>query len=401
MRRAEQAELDVLRQQWDASERLAQQLALLVPAICFVLVLALAFAIVAPLQRSLRELVGVAARIGRGDFDIRTSVAGHDELGTLARAFDRMAGELRTTVDEKQRLIRAEAEASERAARRYHSVLEGMVLARTADLAEANVQLQDSLRQLQETQEQLLFADRLASVGRLAAGVAHEINNPLSFILSNLRFAQGELKDLRGAPSEEARQELLAALGEAHEGAERVRLIAQDLKTLSRPDDVALCAVDLAAVVRGAAKMAHHEVRDRARLVQECDGVPPVRANAARLGQVFLNLFLNAAHAIEPGRVRENEIRVVARVSAPGRVTVEVRDTGSGIPVEHLGRIFEPFFTTKPVGMGTGLGLSVCRRIITALDGDIRVESERGRGTTFFITLPAAEDTGSSEQSAA
>ncbi len=401
MRHAEQAEMDVLRLRWDESERTGQQLAMLVPAICIVLVLVLGFAILVPMQRSLRRLTEVAERIGRGDFDIRTAVAGHDELGTLARAFDRMAGELRTMLDEKQRLIRAEAESSEREARRYHALLEGMVLARTADLGEANARLQESLQQLQEAQEQLLFADRLASVGRLAAGVAHEINNPLSFILSNLRFARGELRDLVSAPSEEDRQELLSALDEAHEGAERVRFIVQDLKTLSRPDDVALSAVSLESVVRSAAKMAHHEVRDRARLVQECDGVPPVRANAARLGQVFLNLFLNAAHAIDPGRERENEIRVVARVSSPGRVTVEVRDTGSGIPAEHLGRVFEPFFTTKPIGMGTGLGLPVCHRIITALGGEIRVESEVGRGTTFFITLPAAEDSGTPAQSAA
>jgi signal transduction histidine kinase len=117
-----------------------------------------------------------------------------------------------------------------------------------------------------------------------------------------------------------------------------------------------------------------------------------VQANAARLGQVFLNLLINAAHAIEPGRVRENEIRVVARVFVPGQVTVEVRDTGVGIPPEHLRRIFDPFFTTKPVGVGTGLGLSVCHRIITSLGGDIRVESEPGRGTCFFVTLPVAAD---------
>jgi signal transduction histidine kinase len=147
--------------------------------------------------------------------------------------------------------------------------------------------------------------------------------------------------------------------------------------------------------------MAHHEVRDRARLVQECEGVPPVRANAARLGQVFLNLFLNAAHAIDPGHVQENEIRVVARISSAGRVTVEVRDTGSGIPAEHLRRIFDPLFTTKPVGVGTGLGLSVCHQIITALGGEIRVESEKGRGTSFFITLPAAGESGPPDESAA
>jgi signal transduction histidine kinase len=399
---AEQAEMEVLRRQWDETARLGQRLALLIPALAVVLLVLLTFAILVPLRHSLRGLLGVAERIGRGDFDPRGApVTGHDELGTLGRAFDRMAGELRELLVEKQRLVRAEAEASEREARRYHALLEDTVRARTTELAEANTRLRDSLQELQRTQEQLLFADRLAAVGRLAAGVGHEINNPLAYILGNLRFVHRELGCLSGAPGEEDRQEWLAALAEATEGAERVRVIVQDLKMLSRPDDVALSPVNVAAVVQSAAKMALHEVRDRARVVQECDGVPAVHANAARLGQVFLNLLINAAHAIEPGRAQENEIRVRARVSAPGHVTVEVRDTGSGIPAEHLKRVFEPFFTTKPVGVGTGLGLSVCHRIITSLGGEIRVESEPGRGTSFFITLPAAEDTGAPERSAA
>ena len=396
MQEAEKAEMDELRRRWDANVQLSRSLALVFPAICLVLVLALAFAILNPLRRSLQGLMTVAEHIGRGDFDIRTPVAGHDELGRLTHAFDRMARELRESLEEKQRLIRAEAEASEREALRYNALLEDTVRTRTAELAEANVRLQDSLRQLQAAQEQLLFADRLASVGRLAAGVGHEINNPLAFILSNLRYVHQELDELAGTPSEEARQEMLSALSEASEGAERVRLIVQDLKSLSRPDDVALGPVDLAAVVRGSAKMARHEVRDRARLVEDCDGVPPVHANAARLGQVFLNLIINAAHAISPGRVQENEIRVEARRSGPGHVTVEVRDTGAGISPEHLRRVFDPFFTTKPAGVGTGLGLSVCHRIITALGGEIRVESQPGRGTSFFITLAVAERSGDS-----
>jgi signal transduction histidine kinase/HAMP domain-containing protein len=396
LQQAEKAEMDELRRRWDGNVQITRQMALVFPAICLVLVLALAFAILTPLQRSLRGLMAVAERIGRGDFDIRLPPAGHDELGRLTHAFDRMARELRESLEEKQRLIRAEAEASEREARRYNALLEDTVRTRTTELAEANVRLQDSLQQLQAAQEQLLFADRLASVGRLAAGVGHEINNPLAFILSNLRYVHQELGALSGAPSEEARQEMISALSEASEGAERVRLIVQDLKSLSRPDDVVLGPVDVAAVVRGAAKMARHEVRERARLVEACDGVPPVHANAARLGQVFLNLIINAAHAIPPGRVQENEIRVEARLSAPDRVTVEVRDTGAGISPENLRRIFDPFFTTKPVGLGTGLGLSVCHRIITALGGEIRVESEPGRGTCFFITLAVAERSGDS-----
>ncbi|OJT25611.1 hypothetical protein BO221_06995 [Archangium sp. Cb G35] len=406
MQDAEKAEMDELRRRWDDNVQLTRQLALVFPAICLVLVLALAFAILTPLQRSLRGLMAVAERIGRGDFDIQLPAAGHDELGRLTHAFDRMARELRESLEEKQRLTRAEAEASEREARRYNALLEDTVRTRTAELAEANVRLQDSLQQLQSAQEQLLFADRLASVGRLAAGVGHEINNPLAYILSNLRYVHQELKEQSGAPSPEAREEMISALSEASEGAERVRLIVQDLRSMARPDDVALGPVDLAEVVRGSAKMARHEVRDKARLVEDCGGVPPVQANAARLGQVFLNLIINAAHAIPPGQVQENEIRVAARLSAPDRVTVEVRDTGAGISPENLRRIFDPFFTTKPIGVGTGLGLSVCHRIITALGGEIRVESEPGRGTCFFITLPVAESSGdagppSSGQSAA
>jgi two-component system, NtrC family, sensor kinase len=405
LREAQQEEryaLAEVQRRLDATVLRNERVALGLTLLGVVLVGGLAVAILAPLRRSLEELSQVAERIGRGDFDVHVQGTGADELGALARAIDRMARELRASLEEKQRLSRAEAEASQREAARYHALLEDTVRTRTAELAEANTRLRDSLQQLRDTQEQLLSADRLASVGRLAAGVAHEINNPLAYILSNLRYAHQELGGRREPLDEGTRQELTEALGEASEGAERVRLIVQDLKTLARPDDVALGPVDVAAVVRGAAKMARHELRDRARLVEACEGAPPVHANAARLGQVFLNLFINAAHAIAPGRVEANEVRVCASVSAPGRVTVEVGDTGSGIAEEHLRRIFDPFFTTKPVGVGTGLGLSVCHRIITSLGGDIRVESAPGQGTRFFITLPMSEDSAErSHQSAA
>ena len=128
-------------------------------------------------------------------------------------------------------------------------------------------------------------------------------------------------------------------------------------------------------------------------MVEDCADIPPVQGNAARLGQVFLNLIINAAQAIAPGRAEENEIRVTARLGELGRVTVDVSDTGSGIAPEVLERIFEPFFTTKPVGEGTGLGLAVCRSVVTSMGGDITVESQMGRGTTFRITLPAFSST--------
>jgi signal transduction histidine kinase len=265
-----------------------------------------------------------------------------------------------------------------------------MVRARTGELESANSQLAASLRQLQTMQAQLIFTDRLASMGRLAAGVGHEINNPLAYVLSNLHFVNKELDRTQGAPSEEDRKELLTAIKEARDGAERVRVIVQDLKTLSRPDDVGGGRADLKEVVRAAAKIASHEIRRRARLVEELDELPPVLGNASRLGQVFLNLLINAAHAIPEGNVDRNEIRVQGRLEPSGHVVVEIRDTGCGIPAENLDRIFEPFFTTKPVGEGTGLGLSLVHSILSALGGTITVDSQVGRGTTFRISLTAA-----------
>jgi len=269
------------------------------------------------------------------------------------------------------------------------SSLEATVRERTAELEAANAKLSRSLEQLHATQAQLLFADRLIALGRIAAGVGHEINNPLAFILSNLEYIHQELQQKEQLPERE-RQEVLEALAETRDGAERIRLIVRDLQTLSRSEDVGSGPSDLGAVVRTAAKMAMHELRHRARLVVECDGVPPVQGNGSRLGQVFLNLLLNAAQAIVPGQVDTNEVRVVARESYPGRVAVDVSDTGCGISPEHRERIFDPFFTTKPLGVGTGLGLAVCHGIVTSLGGTLTVESAPGRGSTFRVTLPVA-----------
>ncbi|WP_257459906.1 sensor histidine kinase [Archangium lipolyticum] len=349
-------------------------LGLVIPLVALVVVFALAATILVALHRSSRELLRGAERIGRGDFTTELPVRGQDEYSMLARAFNRMAAELRDTVRQKEWLAKAEAESSQREMRHYNALLEETVRQRTAELEEAN--------------GQLLFADRLATVGQLAASVGHEINNPLAFILGNLGYVREELGRLQGTVSVREREELLEALAEAQEGAERVRLLVQDLKLLSRADDAGSEVVDLGAVLRSASKMAAHEIRLRARLVMQSEGVPQVHGNAARLCQVFLNLLLNAAHAITPGAVERNEIRLIARRGEGSRVLVEVSDTGCGIPPENLERIFRPFFTTKPAGVGSGLGLSVCHRIITAHGGELTVESEQGRGTTFRVSLP-------------
>ncbi|HEX9052775.1 MAG TPA: ATP-binding protein [Anaeromyxobacter sp.] len=245
-------------------------------------------------------------------------------------------------------------------------------------------------------QTRLEIADRMASIGTLAAGVAHELNNPLAYVLGNVEFTLAQLESLRprvpagGAAARERLDECTAALAEARSGAERMREIIADVKLFSRAGEEHRAPVQVGAALRAALSLADHEIRHRARIVVDLASVPPVLANESRLSQVFLNLLVNAAQAIPDGHADRNEIRVTVRADGGGRVEIAVRDTGCGIAPEHRKRLFDPFFTTKPAGIGTGLGLSICHGIVTALGGDVDVESEVGKGSTFRVTLPAA-----------
>jgi signal transduction histidine kinase len=238
----------------------------------------------------------------------------------------------------------------------------------------------------------LALADRMLSVGTLAAGVAHEINNPLTYVIANLRGLARRVRRIAGGKPIVSSElpDLEQMIGDALDGAERVRDIVGDLKTFSRGDDEEAGPIDVRAVLDTSIKMAQNEIRHRARLVRQyADDVPSARATSARLGQVFLNLLLNAAQAIPEGHAGENEITV--RVYGAGAdVAVEIIDTGVGIPPEIAARIFDPFFTTKPA-LGTGLGLAICHKIVSALGGEIVALSTPGRGATFRLRLPAAQ----------
>ncbi len=240
-----------------------------------------------------------------------------------------------------------------------------------------------------ELRARLAQADRLASIGMMAAGIAHEVNNPLSYVLANLeelqaRLRQHELEEGSARSSDEL--EILAA--EVAEGAERIRAIVRDLRTFSRVGSEELTAVDPRIPLEAAVRMACNQIRHRACLEQRCDPVPPVLANEGKLAQVFLNLLVNAAQAIPEGEVSANVIELTLRAEGDS-VLVSVRDSGQGISPEQQRRLFEPFFSTKATGAGAGLGLSICRRIVTDLGGEIRLASEPGRGSTFTVCLPA------------
>ncbi|MHB1844932.1 MAG: hybrid sensor histidine kinase/response regulator [Deltaproteobacteria bacterium] len=248
------------------------------------------------------------------------------------------------------------------------------------------------LTELKQLQERLMVGDRMASVGMLAAGVAHEINNPLAFILANLDFSAERLRGLVAARPGEELQELVEVLGDAREGAERVRQIVRDLKTFSRHDDAERGPVDIHRLLDSSANMAWNEIRHRSRLVKEYDPAPLlIVGNESRLGQVFLNLLVNAAQAIPEGAAERHRITLKTGTLPDGWVFVEIRDSGQGMTPEVRARLFTPFFTTKPRGIGTGLGLSICHSIVTKLGGEIQVESELGRGTTFRVLLPSGE----------
>jgi PAS domain S-box-containing protein len=269
-----------------------------------------------------------------------------------------------------------------------------------------------------QLQAQIAQSDRLASMGMLAAGVAHEINNPLSFVLYNLDSLGEELPKLADLmkkchaelESKVGPLGVAEALGDTHRifnpvafedaaarlrdalsGALRIKNISRSLGTFSRVERTSVAPVDVATCIEHAITMSFNEIKYRARLVKDYVTVPAVLASDGKLAQVFLNLLINAAHSIAEGHADRNEIRV--RTWSEGdAVCAEVSDTGKGIAPEHQSRIFEPFFTTKGPGFGTGLGLSICKNIIKDFGGDIGFASEPGKGTRFVIRLPRLPD---------
>ncbi len=279
-------------------------------------------------------------------------------------------------------------------------------------LSQAHAELQAANQQLKEAQAQLLQSEKMASIGQLAAGVAHEINNPIGYVHSNLGSLEGYIQDIfrilevyaeveRDHPEQAPlfagvkamrqkldidflKEDVHALLGETREGIGRVKKIVQDLKDFSRTgaEDEWQWA-DLHRGIDSTLNIVNNEIKYKAKVVKEYGTLPEIECLPSQLNQVFMNLLVNAAHAIDAQGL------ITVRTGADAdSLWVEIADTGSGIAPENLTRIFEPFFTTKPVGKGTGLGLSLSYSIVQKHGGRIEVDSARGRGTTFRITLP-------------
>ncbi|MFY0570920.1 response regulator [Archangium lansingense] len=252
------------------------------------------------------------------------------------------------------------------------------------------------LTERRQMEARLVRADRMASLGTLAAGIAHEINNPLAFTVANLSHLETDVLPRLTLPAGE-QDEMRKLVADSQLGATRVRDIVRQLKMFSRAEEhVRPEPVEVNRVLESAISMASNEIKHRARLVRDYTGQLMAEAHEGRLGQVLLNLLVNAAQAIPEGNVEGNEIRILTRTHAEG-LAIEVRDTGSGISAENLARLFEPFFTTKPVGVGTGLGLPICQDIVTSFGGRMEVESEVGKGSTFRVILRAANTARPSE----
>lgn len=238
--------------------------------------------------------------------------------------------------------------------------------------------------------QQVVMADRLTSLGSLVFGVAHEINNPLSVIVANATFVADGLKKFR-KNGDSHFYEMIDAIQDVQDASDRVRKIVMDLKMFSQPQNEVIQPIHVHDVLNWSLRITTNQVRHCAKFVKNFNEIPLVDGSELRLGQVFVNLIINAAQAIEVCSTQGNEIRIFTFTDLEGRVVIQIQDTGCGIGPDTMKRIFDPFYTTKPAGVGTGLGLSISRGIIHSLGGTITVESKVGQGSTFQITLPQAK----------
>jgi len=312
---------------------------------------------------------------------------------------------------------------AEDALRKLNDELEQRVYDRTRQLAMANEELKElagrlegAYEELKTAQSRILQQEKMASIGQLAAGVAHEINNPVGFIMSNLNslsryadkiaeFVNAQAERIRSEAARDAEHfsallvdmnerkaaikldyllsDLKDIIRESLDGAERVKRIVQDLKSFARVDEAGMKMSDINAGIESTIAIVWNEIKYKATLEKELGDIPLTMCNPGQLNQVFVNILVNAAQAIQ-----DSGVITVKTWCEHEMIHISISDTGSGIPEDVRNRIFEPFYTTKDVGKGTGLGLSIVYDIVKKHNGNIQIESELGKGTTFVITVP-------------
>ncbi len=378
-----------------------------------------AWLIARSIARRLRRIADVASAVTAGALD-QQPIADQslDEIGTLARGFNAMLSQLRDLIANVQQMAKREQEILAQANR----TLELRVAERTGELSTANDQLKREMEERSKIEVELRHAQKLESVGRLAAGVAHEINTPVQFVSDSLHFVRDAMKDLtgvietlqvvnsavlEGAPSQGAAEKAAEmirsadlpylfenvppALDRAMEGLDRVAVIVRSMKEFAHPDQKEMTEVDLNRAIESTLTIARSEYKFVADLETDFGDVPRAFCHAGDVNQAVLNIVVNASHAIADvvnGTGTKGRLMVRTR-HADGHVAISISDTGGGIPEGVRDRIFDPFFTTKEVGRGTGQGLAISRAVIVDKHhGTLTFETVMGQGTTFVIRLP-------------
>lgn len=359
------------------------------------------------LTRQLKSLSDAAKTISAGNLAVQIPVKGQDEIAEVAKAFNAMAANLQ---EASQRRDEFEGQLKE-----LNRSLEDRVTRRTQELVEKNDQLEKANRDIQDTQAKLLQSEKMASVGVLAAGVAHEINNPLGFVISNLTTLETYVNNYKTLVAEyqglfkitdsaERKQQfqrinqlieefdlefmnedLGDLLKDTHEGSIRVKEIVKGLKAFSHVEQSEVMQLaDINDCISSTLKVVNNELKYHCQVTVELGELPHTYCLPGQIKQVLLNLFLNAGHAIDG----KGTIKVTSCLEN-GCIEISVQDSGCGIPKDDVGKLFDPFFTTKGVGEGTGLGLAISYGIIVEEHkGDIRVSSEEGVGSCFTVVLP-------------
>lgn len=384
----------------------AQRWSAALAAIEMALVALFSFLLGAYLTKQLDVLRGAARDISDGKLDVEIPVRGKDEIAEVAVAFNTMVQNLRE--------VGIRRDEYESQLNRLNKTLEQRVEQRTQDLAQKNLDLEQANREIKQTQAKLMQSEKMASVGVLAAGVAHEINNPIGFVLSNVRTLEEYVKtyktllsmheELLAIDDGASRRAKLAELEEyakvqdidfvrediddlvkdSIEGAERVGEIVRNLKSFSHAEqETEFKLHDLNECIRTTLKMADNQLKYHCKVITDLGDLPQTCCSPGQINQVLLNLLVNAGQAIEGS----GAIKVTSSFDGEN-IEIRVTDTGKGIEKEALKQLFDPFYTTKPVGEGTGLGLSISYGIIKEHKGEILVQSKVGAGSSFTIVLP-------------